>query len=110
MYNLLHLSGSQTTTQAACVMPLPMEHVHSGKQVPVKASGFMAGSEPTIKRTAVTKYDLVPFVHTKEPLKIIGSFASVTSLPGTALFSVHLNFFVQPTQGFYFIKHWFFSL
>ena len=52
MYNLLNLSASQTTTA----------NVHSGKQVPVEASGFMAGSEPTIKRTALTKYDSVPFV------------------------------------------------
>ena len=55
-------------------------NVHSGKQVPVEASGFMAGSEPTIKRTALTKYDSVPFVRTKEPFKRIGSFANVTSL------------------------------
>ena len=40
----------------------------------------MAGSEPTIKRTALTKYDSVPFVRTKEPFKRIGSFANVTSL------------------------------
>ena len=80
MYNLLHLSACQTTTQAARVMPSSMEHLHSGKQVPLKASGFMAGSEPTIKRTALTKYDSVPFVRTKEPFERIGSLANVTSL------------------------------
>ena len=80
MYYLLHLSASQTTTQAACVMPSATEHLHSGKQVPVEASGFMAGREPTIKRTALTKYDSVPFVRTKEPFKRIGSFANITSL------------------------------
>lgn len=33
-----------------------------------------------IKRTSLTKYNLVPFVGTKEPLKRIGPFANLTSL------------------------------
>ncbi len=36
--------------------------------------------KPNNKRTVLTKYDSVPFISTKEPFKLIRSFADVTTL------------------------------
>lgn len=45
--------------------------------------------DTTTKRTALTRYDLLPFIHTKEQLKTMVSLANITPLPTSDILFEH---------------------